>query len=238
MAASRVRQILSQVLDRHRDGTTLPDVLCELCRQSLPVTGAGLSWMTDAGHGGVVAATDGAAETLEELQFTLGEGPSVDACRDGRPVLQPDLAATAPTRWPGFGPAVLDAGIAAVFAFPLQVGWVRLGVLDLYRDTPGNLDDAQLSEALALADAALALLLDLRDLAPEQETRPDQADPVGQRPEIHQATGMVAVQAAVGLAEALLLLRGHAFSTERTVVEVARDVVGRRLRFGAESEQS
>ena len=56
----------------------------------------------------------------------------------GSPVLQADLARTAATLWPAFSSRALEAGIAAVFAFPLQIGAVRMGVLDLYRDDAGG----------------------------------------------------------------------------------------------------
>src|ERR1051325_5839133 len=62
-------------------------------------------------------------------------------------------------RWPVFAPAALHAGVGAVFALPLQVGGMRLGVLDLYRAGPGGLDRQQLADALVLADTACALLL-------------------------------------------------------------------------------
>jgi len=237
MSLSRVDQILSTVMDGHRGGATLPETLCELCAQALTVSGVGLALITADGHQGVVTATDGAAQTMEDLQFTLGEGPCLDASSDGSPVLQPDVARTAPSRWPGYGPAVLEAGIAAVFAFPLQVGAIRLGVLDLYRDTPGNLDDRELSEALAFADAATAILLHLQEQTDAgDDVHPQLADPLGTHTEIHQATGIIAVQAAVGLAEALLLLRGHAYAAESTSLDIARDVVGRRLHFYPEDD--
>jgi hypothetical protein len=57
---------------------------------------------------------------------------------------------------------VLEAGISAIFAFPLQVGAIRLGILDLYRATPGNLAAEQLANALAYADAAVVILLRLQ----------------------------------------------------------------------------
>lgn len=234
----RSQQIVSEILALRGETAGFPAVLCRLCAQEIPVTGAGLALMSDDGHGGVVGTTDGAARILEDLQFTLGEGPCLDASRDGYPVLQPDLAATGQSRWPGLSPDALDAGIAALFAFPLQVGRVRVGVLDLYRDTPGYLDDEQLMGALAFADAALWLMLDLPTPPPDYEAYPDLADPLGQPPEIHQATGMVAVQAAVGMADALLLLRGRAFSTGRSVRVIARDVIARRFRFENEGGAS
>ena len=65
---------------------------------------------------------------MEDLQFTFGEGPCVECSRTGRPVLQPDLARTGPDRWPGFSAGALEAGIRAIFAWPLRVGGIRLGV--------------------------------------------------------------------------------------------------------------
>lgn len=237
MPTGRVQQILLAAGAADRRGSTLPAVLCKACAAGLPVTGVGLILMNDQGPAGLAAATDGPASTMEELQFTLGEGPCVDASVGGRPVLQPELRKTGPSRWPGFGPAAVDAGIEAIFAFPLQVGSIRLGVLDLYRDVPGTLSDLELAEALAFADAATRVLLHLQDQMPlDAGLHPDLVGGAHHRPEVHQATGMISVQADVGLTEALLLLRARAYSSERSIVDVARDVVARTLRFPPESE--
>lgn len=239
MSAERVGQILSALADDGDEGAPLPERLCAAGARALPVSGVGMALMTGEGHQGGVAASDGLAATLEEIQFTLGEGPCMDASRDGCPVLVPDLARDADRRWPGFGSEVRAAGVAAVFAFPLQVGGIRLGVLDLYRDTVGVLDDAELEEALAFADAATTVLLELQDrMLPGGGLHPELSGPGWGGPEIHQATGMIAVQALVGLSEALLLMRAHAFATSRAVQDVARDVLARRLRFEPEDEQA
>lgn len=228
----RVHQILATLFDGDRGNDTLPELLCAACLDALPVSGVGLALMTDTRHEGVVAATDGPARIMEGLQYTLGEGPCVDASREGRPVLQPDLAQTGPGRWPIFGPAMLDAGIAAIFALPLHVGAIRLGVLDLYGDTSGGLDDEQLAVALAFADAAVIVLLHLQNqVRPGDGLHPDLIDSSGWQSEIHQSTGFIAVQAAVGLAEALLILRARAFADNRPIVDVARDVLARKLTF-------
>ncbi|MDQ7810735.1 GAF domain-containing protein [Amycolatopsis sp. A133] len=81
-------------------------------------------------------ATDHVSAGLEDLQLTVGEGPCLDAFASGGPVLIADLAA-ATARWPAFTPAACELGAAAVFSVPLQIGVVRLGSLDLYRETPG-----------------------------------------------------------------------------------------------------
>ena len=179
MESRAVKKILSAVRAGSRDGEELPDSLVRLCARTLPVSGVGLALMTDDGPAGTVAASDRGALQLEELQFTLGQGPCVDASRTGRAVLAADLASTSPRSWPQFAAGADTAGLRAVFAFPLQVGGIRLGVLDLYRDTAGALSGEELAEALSFADAATHLLLDLQ----AQDTRAAQPDPhrAGQR---------------------------------------------------------
>jgi hypothetical protein len=196
------------------------------------VTGVGLSLMTRGGPTAVVAATDGSARVMEELQFSLGEGPCVDSVRTGLPVLHGDLAETASRLWPGFTAGALDAGIAAVFAFPLQVGAIRLGALDLCRDAVGPLDPGDVREAMALATAATALLLHLTMRSEPGVVPADLADSLVDRAVVHQASGMVSVQIEADMADALTVLRARAFASGRPIVDVARDVVGRKLRFG------
>ncbi len=237
MSDLRVEQILAGILAQAADQSsvsgrvTLPGALCAACAATLPVTGVGLALMDRQGPAGLVAVTDGVVTVMEELQFSLGEGPCLDSSRLGRPVLQPELRVTGPERWPGFGRAAVESGIEAIFAFPLQVGGSRLGVLGLYRDTPGPLSPDALGEALNFADAAVQVLLHLQDQMPlGSDLHPDLAG-VNSRVEVHQATGMVAVQACVGVPEALLLLRAHAYAEQRSILATAHDVVTRTLRF-------
>jgi hypothetical protein len=235
-----VRQILLEVLtDLPGRTSTAEQVLQRLCAAliaALPVDGAGVALMTAAGHGGLLVASDAPAASMEDLQETLGEGPCLDASRGGTPVLLPDLVQSGTNRWPTFTMSAADAGIAAVFAFPLQVGAIRLGVLDLYRRTTGSLDRLELAEALDFASAATTILLELQQGTPIGQLHPLRADAADGHREIHQATGMVSVQAAVGLTEALLLLRARAYATERPLFDIASDVVHRRLIFLSESD--
>jgi hypothetical protein len=236
MTSPRVTRIMADL----KGGTgseSLPQRLCAACAEALPVTGVGLAFMNDTGPMGMVAATDGPACTMEDLQLVLGEGPCVEASQTRRPVLQPDLGATGASRWPLFGSAVLRAGIAAIFAFPLQVGAIRLGVLDLYRDSPGMLDGSELDVALAYADAATELILELQGQAQGDTLHPALSEGFAYSPVIHQATGMISAQAGIGVGDALLLLRARAYAAERALTDIAREVVDRRLRWDTESEQ-
>lgn len=234
MAQVRVAEILAELADGDPDELGLADRLVAACARALPVTGVGLVLMTDTGPAGMVAATDGPAATMEELQFTLGEGPCVDAIGSGLPVLHPDLARSGPGRWPGFTDGALRAGIAAVFALPLRVGGIRVGVLDLYRDEVGVLSDAELADALSFADAATSVLLSLQAResgALDGSTTVTAVPVLEDRAEVHQATGMVSVQAGVSLAHALVLLRARAYATEQPILTLARAVLTQTVDF-------
>lgn len=235
MGSDRVTDILADLAVAQRaGGVSLPQLLCERCRVAVPADAAAMTLWTPTGPAGLVGAAGEQAHSMEDLQLVTGEGPCSDASTSGRPVLQAHLRRAASIRWPGFGPAALDAGVEAAFAFPLQLGAIRMGVLALYRTQPGDLTDGGLREALGFADAAVRVLLHLQDQMPLGDgVHPVWSDPSHHQARIHQASGMVAVQAGVGLAEALLLLRARAYSTERTLTEVAIDVLARTLRFGA-----
>jgi hypothetical protein len=210
--------------------------ICQLCSQLLGITGAGISMVTATGNRGVVCATDEVSARIEDLQFTLGEGVCVEAVTSGVPVMVADLhglIGTAAERWPAFMEGAVAAGVRAVFALPLRVGQFSVGALDLYRDVPGTLTTGQLSAALTAADAATAALLQL-DTGSASSFADSAAGRASYQLQVHQASGMVMIQAGVTIEEAFLLLRAHAFAGGRSVADVARDVVERRLRFPVE----
>ena len=211
--------------------------LCEVCAEVTGTSGAGIMLMAGDVPRGSVCTSDEVSALVEQLQFDLGEGPSIDACRQDRPVLEPDLAAPATPRWPIFtGPAV-DAGARAVFGFPLQVGAVRLGALSLYCDRPGPLNDDQHADALAMADVAAQAVIAMQAEAPPGRLAHELEAGGDFQYVVHQASGMVSAQLDVSVGQALIRLRAHAFGNERPLTEVAEAVVGRRLRFDDRSEK-
>ena len=215
-----------------------PATVEHACAAAISATGvdsAAVTVMLTATPRETIYASDRLASDLEELTLTLGEGPCVDAVTGG-PALAADLtAAECLVRWPVFAPAAAQAGVRAVFALPLQVGAIRLGVMDLYRPRPGDLEREQLADALVLADTACALLLDAGqpDGSHPDGHGPERASPT--HPEVHQATGMIIAQLGVTAAVALTRLRAHAYAHDRRLREVAADVLARRLRFHPDS---
>ena len=209
------------------------DRLCAAAVALLSLTGAGLSLMADGELRGTAAVSEPGVAAVQELQLGLGEGPCVDAWASMEPVLEPDLAAPLKVRWAAFAEAVVKAGVLAVFAFPLRLGAIRIGVLVLYRDRAGALSEEEFADGLVLADLATWVILGLQSGAPADGLRELLASEPPHWAEVHQATGMVSVQLGVSLDEAFVRLRAHAFAESRPLREVAREVVGRRLRLEA-----
>jgi hypothetical protein len=204
-------------------------VVCGDAARVLSASGVGLSVMATNGTYGMATASDPATERIEELQFTFGEGPCVDAFATSRPVLVPDLADGAMRRWPVYAPAIHDAGVRAVFAFPLQIGAVRLGAIDVFRARSGPLSRTELGHAFTFADRVVTMLLDGQERATADAD--GLSDAIENRTDLYQAQGMVMVQLGVGLAEALTRIRAYAFAQDRPLGDVAKDIVARRLRF-------
>jgi hypothetical protein len=209
-----------------RDGVA--DLLRQLCRTlttDLVVMGVAVNLMSAAGSDGVLAASSDRSRDVDELQFTTGEGPCHDAFASRRPVLTPDLRSVSHGRWPGYASAALESGVGAVFAFPLQVGAVVLGVLDVYAERPGSLSEKQVAAALTSAQLATQILLD-GDLV-TADGRPDRdlSTALDLRAEIYQAQGMVMVDLGVGPVEALARMRAHAFGRGRPLIDLARDII-------------
>ena len=244
MTGSRPARIWGLVAGQaaSRGGRVSAGDACAAAVAAVEVSGAWLIAARSAEAGHLMRVTDEVSELLAELQLTLGEGPGPDAAASGGPVLASDLGEVgAVRRWPVFSPAARQAGAAAIFAFPLQVGAIRAGVMGLYRERPGSLSAFQLGDALVFADTATLLLLDAQD-----QTAGDAAagsGPGGQPPdlalhraEIDQATGMLTEQLGVGIEEAFIRLRAYAYAHDRGLSDLARDIVARRLRLSPDRD--
>jgi len=236
MVSDRMAAVLS-LLDGDRARGASPSSAAARAAVVLEVDGicAGLG----TGASGMVLAwgDEAVSAELEDLQFTLGQGPGPDAAAGGAAVLVPDLAVTG-ARWPQFAPAAAVLGVCAVFALPLRIGAIGVGVLVAHRVTPGPLADGGFADAVALAEAVTLLLIHQQSAAADPggrtQTGPQQGrtGPETYRAQVHQATGMISAQLGVSLAEALVRLRAHAYAGDRLIAEVAAEVVARRLYFG------
>ena len=204
--------------------------LCQPFLQSLPVARAAISTLQDPFDVETVCATDALAARLDELQIDLGEGPCWQALSTRSPVLITVEPASS-SAWPSLSSAIAASGIHAVFAFPLIVGALGIGAVDLYLETPEPLTPADIGHAETLAGiAAMQVLNQAMERRPDADGGPFTESPYSRR-EVHQATGMVVAQAKVSPADALLLIRARAFADGVPVREIAAQIIERRISF-------
>lgn len=211
---------------RHRERGSF----CSASVDVLGVASAGVSLMS-AQHNAPVCHSDERSLALEELQFSLGEGPSLDAFANHEAIHEPDLEHAHIDRWPIFTTTALELGTRGVFALPLNAGQRCIGVLTLYNEVAGALTSEQAANGLVVADTVAQAMLESQSFSEPDLLAEDLEDTASHRAEVHQASGMVAVQLGVAVADAEVRLRAHAYAANRPVVDVARDIVERRLRL-------
>ena len=229
MAGNRLSRILAE-LGAEGDAWSAAR-LCAVCPRITGMTGAGVMLMSGDVPRGSLCTTDEVSQLIEDLQYTLGEGPCIDAYQQDQVVAEPDLADPVGRRWFAFTPPALEAGVRAVFGFPLRVGTVRLGALNLYRDGSGPLSDDQHADALVMAGVTARWVLEAQAGASPGAVASELEAGADFHFAVHNAAGMVSVQAGISLTEALILLRAFAFSHDRLLAEVAQDVIDRKLRL-------
>lgn len=213
---------------------------CDQLVHSTSVDGAAVAILTGSRHvRELLYASDTVARELDELQFTLGEGPCLDAFFQNWPQLWAhlDTTLTVDALWPGFAVEAVGLGAHAVFAFPVPDRCGPLGVLEVYRSTPGQLGPGEEQRATDCAAAIGATLLanwtTHHAAAPDTMQAIDAAAATGVDPytraAVHIAAGITAMQLSTSPDDGLDLLRAYAYAQHRSTTAVAGDIIGRRL---------
>jgi ANTAR domain-containing protein/GAF domain-containing protein len=205
--------------------------LCVASAAVVGVRGAGVALMA-AGHAlGMVCVSDDVTAALEDVQYSLGQGPCVDAYHARAPVLAGDLANANGDDWPAFREGALRVGARAAFGFPLMVCGICIGALNLYHDRPVNLTGEQVANAVAVCHVAARTVLRWQSFATPGSVAWQLEEVPAHRAVVHQATGMISVQAGASVDDALAMLRAYAFAHDWAIGEVAEAVINRVLRF-------
>lgn len=227
----RVGQIMADAIGRD-DGVPLPERLCLACVEALAVHSAAISLMGGSTTPTATFASDAMSASIDQLQFTLGDGPCLDAYGSGLPVLVCDMGGADGARWP-----MLAAGLAgavprlgAVVASPLQVNGTAFGVLSLYCLQPCGPAAVDRGAVQIAVDASTLALLAALAQVEHTPTWLDEPGTVGV--EVEQAVGMIMAQLETSAEVVVVRLRAKAFAEEVPIVDLARAVVARRVRFG------
>ncbi len=209
-----------------------PLSLTTVCRgiaTLLPVCGAAIVLMGNRSTQGIASTTDSLTASIQDLEFTLGEGPGIDAFSQIEDVCIHDLG-SATLRWSFFAPAASGLGVRSIYSLPLRSGRMALGTVTLWSDRADGLDDAQLVDAVLVAELVSGLVLTMQSET-TSESLAWPLDVSDHRIVVHQATGMISAQLNCAIDEALVRLRAHAYAAELPIDEVAKSVITRQLRF-------
>ena len=216
-------------------GVDAADRLCQACVGVLGVDAAAVSLVFAGTNVGTLGASAAHAKTYDEMQFTYGEGPCLDAVSRRALIVAADLADPTETRWPAYGAAMLAQQIRSVHALPIAVAGQYVGALDLFQAAPATLETEQLAGAVAAAQLAQIPMLDLLNSDLHSSATPGsdawrELDTLT-RAEVSQATGMLMAQLGLDAPAALVRIRAHAYATGRSATDVARDIVDHRLKL-------
>jgi len=235
MPTDRLAASLARLSDDSADGSrTLR--LCQISVGVSGTSGAGIMLLSDDLPRGSLCTTDRISHLVDDLQYTFGEGPSIDAYSKGKVVAEPQLTIPSMYRWPALTLPAINAGVRALFGFPVRIGAIRLGALHLYRTRPGPLEDDQYSDSLVMADTLAQAILSAQAHSSPGHFAVESPDGANFHFVVHQAAGMISVQLDISVTEAMIRLRARAIRTERSIDEVALDLVGRHLRFSASDD--
>lgn len=234
MDRQRLRDELDAAVTDAPTPLAAADRLCAACVQLLDVDSAAISFIGGGTTQGTFGSSNQLSRTLDELQFTYGQGPCLDAVAERRPILAPHLDGNGEDRWPALTQAMLGHGVRAIFALPVAVASTPIGALDLYRHSSGPLDDVSMTGGVWAAGLAALPLLDLMTSDTDWEKAADGQGSWDQlasleRVEVYQATGMIVAAREVSPADALVRLRAHAISRSLTASDVAYQILDRRL---------
>lgn len=202
--------------------------LADRCVEVLDVQAAGIMLAAPDGQLRVMASSSEAMRVLELFEIQSQEGPCVDSHRNGRAVVNQDLAAVN-GRWPQFAAEALAAGFQSVHALPMRLRGSVIGALNLFRAGPGEMGPADIEVAQAFADIATIAILQHRAAREAQVVNEQLSHALNSRVVIEQAKGMVAERLDLDMEGSFTVLRLHARNHNLRLVDVAEGVIGGTL---------
>ena len=188
------------------------------------VSATGLMLVSPDGELRVIASSSETMRMLELFEIQSQEGPCLDCCRTGEPVMSPDLDSS-DERWPRFSVEALAVGFHSVQALPMRLRGSVLGALNLFDSEPGEMKASDVDAAQALADVATIAVLQHRASLEAQLINEQLNQALNSRIAIEQAKGMVAERESVDVEEAFVRLRSYARSHNLRLVDVAGQVI-------------
>ena len=202
--------------------------VAELAVRAIPgADGAGLTLLEES-RSNTIVATAGFVNAIDDVQYSIGEGPCITAAAEARTVLSGSLGAD--PRWRRFGGRVARMGVHSAVSLPLLTPDGVVGAMNVYAHVKDAFDarSAELGELFA-APAAIAvqnaqLLEQTRRLAAQLTAT------LETRMVVERAVGIVMSRSGVSEEEALQRLRTLSQHEHEKLVTIARNLVEEAVR--------
>ncbi|GAA3612903.1 GAF and ANTAR domain-containing protein [Microlunatus ginsengisoli] len=212
-------------------GMALEDLLTRVASyavRAIPgADGAGLTLLEDD-RSDLVVVTAAFVREVDNIQYSLGQGPCITAARDGQTVVSGSLGGD--QRWSRFGGAVARLGVHSVLSLPLITADGVVGAMNVYARAKHVFDDraAEIGEIYA-APAAVAVQ-NAHVLAQTQRLAARLQHALESRAVIERAVGIILSRSGGTETEALNRLRALSQHEHQKLSEVAQQIVAEARR--------
>jgi GAF domain-containing protein len=189
--------------------------------------GAGLTLLEENRSDTIVSTADFVTR-IDDIQYSLGQGPCVSAVADRQIVLSGSLGGD--RRWPQFGSRVARLGVHSVVSLPLITDEVVLGAMNVYAHGKNafTADAGQLGELFAVP-AAIAVQ-NAQVLAQTKRLATQLQAALSSRGVIERAIGIMMSRSGGTEAEALDRLRTLSQHQHEKLPVVAQSIVQEAVR--------
>ena len=215
-------------LDPERGLAPTLQQIADAAKQLFSADGAGLMLVDADGQLRWASASDQTAQSIEDGQERLAQGPCAVAFSQRLPATIRNIH-TEPD-WQEFTRVLLAEGICAALSVPVELDGGVIGTLDIYAGDPRDWDPSEVAALQAYA-GLVASLLSAATTAQVKGRLADQLQAaLEHRWLIEQAKGVLMGREQVDAQTAFERLRGAARSSTRRLADVAKDVTdGQRL---------
>lgn len=219
---------LADTLVAEFDALDFLSTLTERSVELLKADAAGVILNDLRGNLHVVASTSDAAQLLELFELQNDEGPCLDCFKDGRAVVNVEIA-EARLRWPRFSAAAAEVGYRSAHAIPLRLRDSVVGAMNLFCRDDARLSDEDVALGQALADIATIGLLQERAVRQSELIAEQLQTALNSRVMVEQAKGVLLASAAVDVDQAFRLMRDYSRRNNLPLKVVAQSLIDRVL---------
>ncbi|WP_282780877.1 MULTISPECIES: GAF and ANTAR domain-containing protein [unclassified Nocardia] len=175
------------------------------------------------GQAMTVASTGAHAELLDEVQYSNGLGPCLEAIKTAATVSVPDTVSE--NRWGDYATRMLAHGVRSIHSEPLIADGRAIGALNLYSPKPNGFD-AMAQRAIALTGAHTGVLLSTALESARQVELTDQLRAaLASRSIIDQALGIVMGQRRCDRTAAFAILRSASQQRNIKLAALASEII-------------